>query len=511
MWRGPVAVLLTDALKWWTSSYPERTALVVGDEEVTYGRLGEWTDRVANYLCHEVGTVPGAVVAIAGANSMEWCVAALGAIKAGAIVTPFNYRYTAMELMQLVENCSPSVILADDQERAKLIDVEVGGSPLDIIPLARIRELASGPVAPFRSPDVTPTSPLVIAYTSGTTGVPKGIVYTHESLLWALFELMLKDPIPTEEASMLLALPLFTVAGIKHALLHSVARGGKLVVMKDMDPIEAFDLLSRHRISQMNGVPVLWERMAAAPGFDGQDFSHLKVALVGGARVSESLLAAWFERGVALRHMYGMTEAGGCVSVPRPESALAHPELCGDGSIFTEVKTVRPDGSDCDPGEAGEILMRGPAMMKEYWNNPEASEALIKDGWMHSGDLGIIEKNGYLRYVDRLKDMIISGGFNVYPSEIERLIAQQPGVLEVAVVPVPDDQWGEAGAAIVYAKGEVDSEAVLAALRSELAVFKVPRYIVRSDQPLPRMSSGKIAKRQLKEEYADLPTRGVSV
>ena len=206
--------------------------------------------------------------------------------------------------------------------------------------------------------------------------------------------------------------------------------------------------------------------------------------------------------------MYGMTEVGGCGTVPRPDDALAHPELCGDGSIFTELKTVRPDGTDADPGEEGEIVMRGPAMMVRYWNRPDATAEAIVDGWLHSGDLGVIDEHGYLRYVDRLKDMIISGGFNVSPSEVENIIGAVPGVTEVAVIAVQDEKWGETPAAIVYSEGgDVDDDAVLDAARQELAVFKVPRYVVRSEAPLPRMASGKIAKRQLREEYADVPQR----
>jgi fatty-acyl-CoA synthase len=267
----------------------------------------------------------------------------------------------------------------------------------------------------------------------------------------------------------------------------------------------------RHRISHTNGVPVIYERIAALPDFADHDLSHLVVAQVGGARVSDELLAAFHRVGVALRHMYGMTEVGGCGTVPRPADALAHPELCGDGSIFTEVRTMRPDGTFCDPGEQGEIVMRGPAMMARYWNNEEATAAAIVDGWLHSGDIGIIDERGYLRYVDRLKDLIISGGFNVSPSEVEAVIGSVPGVSEVAVIAVQDQQWGETPAAIVYSDSGFDEQAVRDKAAAELAVFKVPRYVVRSASPLPRMASGKIAKRQLREEYADLPQRQATV
>ena len=400
--------------------------------------------------------------------------------------------------------------MADDAQAAKLAEVVARGRSLTVVPLDQVRAL-DGVAASFHA-EMSPSDPVVLAYTSGTTGKPKGLVYTHETVLASMFELLVKDPTPPHETCMLLCLPLFSVAGIIHALSHMTSRGATVVVMRDFEPARALELLVEHRCSHMNGVPVIYERIAAQPGFDQHDLSHLKVAMVGGARVSDALLAAFHRQGVALRHMYGMTEVGGCGTVPRPDDALRWPELCGDGSIFTEVKTVRPDGTDCDPGEPGEIVMRGPGMMVRYWNNPEATAQTIVDGWLHSGDLGVIDERGYLRYVDRVKDLIISGGFNVSPSEVEAVIGAVPGVTEVAVIAVPDAQWGETPAAIIFSAGDdVDDDAVLASARRELAVFKVPRYVVHADAPLPRMASGKVAKRELRERYADLPQTAAPV
>jgi fatty-acyl-CoA synthase len=498
-----MATVIMDALRWWTRACPERIALDVEGARVSYEHLGRWTDGVAQYLATDLGVRPGDVVAVAGANTLEWCIAALGALKSGAVVTPINYRYTVTEVDHLVVDCSPTVVFADEAQASKLHQVAERGREVRVVPLDTVLtvkwDVAPVPVS------MSPSDPAVLAYTSGTTGHPKGLVYTHETILAGMFELLLKDPTPPEETSMLLVLPLFSVAGIIHALIHMTSRGATAVVMRDFEPARALELLVEHRCSHMNGVPVVFERIAAQPDFAKHDLSHVKVAMVGGARVSDALLAAFHRQGVALRHMYGMTEVGGCGTVPRRDDALRAPELCGDGSVFTEVKTIRPDGSDCDAGEQGEIVMRGPAMMVGYWNNPEATEQAIVDGWLHSGDLGVIDQRGYLRYVDRLKDLIISGGFNVSPSEVEAVIAAVPGVTEVAVIAVHDDQWGETPAAIVYSEaGDVDDVAVLEAARRELAVFKVPRYVVHADGPLPRMASGKVAKRQLREAYADL-------
>lgn len=505
-----MAALITDAIDWWTRALPERVALDVEGEELTYRDLGQWSDRVARGLIDEHGVGVGDVVAIAGHNSLEWCVAAIGILKTGAIATPVNFRYTVSEVEYLARDCSPKIVVADEPEAGKFAAVAERGVDVPVVPMSWVRQRQTGDAVTV-AVEVDPREPVILAYTSGTTGQPKGLVYTNETVLAGLFELVLKDPTPPEQTNMLFMLPLFSVAGIVHALTHMMARGGKTVVMRDFDPAAALELMTRHRVSHTNGVPVIYERIASLADFADHDLSHIVVAQVGGARVSDELLAAFHRVGVALRHMYGMTEVGGCGTVPRPDDALAHPELCGDGSIFTEVRTMRPDGTFCDPGEQGEIVMRGPAMMARYWNNEAATAAAIVDGWLHSGDIGTIDEHGYLRYVDRLKDIIISGGFNVSPSEVEAVIATIPGVTEVAVIAVQDSQWGETPAAIVYSDAGFDEQAVRDAAAAELAVFKVPRYVVRSDTPLPRMASGKIAKRQLREEYADLPQRRAAV
>ena len=495
-----MAKLLTDAIRWWERSLPERAAVVCEGEQVTYRELGSWTDGVARWLLTEGGLAPGDVVAIAGYN--------LGAVKAGAVVAPFNYRYTASELGHLVEDATPLLVFADEQQAEKLRPASAGSAPFTLVPLSQVRQYRTDEAGP-QPIEPSPDDAVVLAYTSGTTGQPKGLVYTHETVLSALFELMLKDPTPPEETTMLLAVPLFSVAGIVHAVLHMAARGATLVVMSDFDPSVALDLLTEHRVSHLNGVPVIWERISREPSFEQLDLSHIKVAMVGGARVSNELQQRWHQQGVVLRHMYGMTEVGGCGSVPRPPDALSRPDLCGDGSVFTETRIVRPDGTECQPGEEGEILMRGPGMLKEYWRNPEGTAALMPDGWIHSGDIGVFDERGYLRYVDRLKDLIISGGFNVSPTEVENVIARAPGVIEVAVIPVIDDQWGETPAAIIHGSDELDVDQVLELARQELAVFKVPRYVVRHDGPLPRMPSQKIAKRDLREQYRDIASTAV--
>jgi fatty-acyl-CoA synthase len=270
------------------------------------------------------------------------------------------------------------------------------------------------------------------------------------------------------------------------------------------DPKSALQRLSQERIQIVMGVPVLYEQMAALPDFEDADFSSLELVTVGGARVSVEVLEAWLTKGVTIQQIYGMTELGGTSTSNRKRDAVTHPEAVGRGSIFTKHRVVRPDGTDCEPGEQGEIIVRGPSVTPGYWRNEEATKEALVDGWFHSGDIGVFGEDGLLRMVDRLKDMIISGAYNIAPSEIEAVISNLPAVEEVAVIPVADAKFGETSAAVIYKASSLTAEEVVAHCNSHLAPYKVPRYVVFEPDPLPRMASGKLAKRELRSKYEDV-------
>jgi fatty-acyl-CoA synthase len=293
-------------------------------------------------------------------------------------------------------------------------------------------------------------------------------------------------------------------------MMHAIL-GGTLVVMNDFNPSRAIELIERHQVQVIPAVPLIFESMARAPEFRQADLSSVKTALVGGAPVPVPLLEAWGAKGVALRQLYGMTEIGGLATATLPWEAAAHPDSCGIGSIFTEVKVVRPNGEECGPGESGEVILRGPAMTPGYWGDPETTSKAIRDGWLYSGDLGVKDAEGRLRFLDRLKELIISGGINISPAEIEQVIAAVEGVVEVVVIPAVDEKFGETPAAIVTVDQDVSEEQVLAACKGQLADYKLPRYIVIRHEPLPRQPSGKLDKREIRAAYADVASRYTKV
>ena len=504
-----MAAQVTDPISWWAKEIPDEAAVVVGDAAVSYAELDAWLNRVAARYA-AAGIEVGDRVGVIGPNSVEWCVAALGAVRAGAILVPLNMRLVAGELAELVEGSTPKLVVADAGPLTDTMkDVAGRSHPFECFDLSFVDGLrpADGEaVPPFRR-DVDPDQPAVIVYTSGTTARPKGVIFSHTTTMNFIAEWALVEPDFTRGMRLLMVLPIHGAPGTLWGLIHTLVHGGTFFLEPGFDPAAAVRRLAEHRITVFLGVPLLYEAMAATPEFEQADLGSLGTTHVGGARVPVPLLKTWQEKGVLLRQIYGLTEGGGSITVNPRRFALVKPEMCGRGGPFTRFKTVRPDGTTCDPGEEGEILIQGPAVTPGYWNNPEATKAAFVDGWLRTGDLGVIDGDGLLRMVDRLKDLIISGGINIAPAEIETTIAALDEVEEVAVIPVPDERFGETPAAVVKLRRPLPVERLVAHCNEHLASFKVPRYVVELETPLPRLASGKIAKRILRELLPDIPAR----
>ena len=511
---------LTEPISWWAQEMPDEPAIVCGDAAVSYGELDGWVSRVAAWYA-ERGIAVGDRIGVIGSNSLQWCVAALGAIRAGAILVPLNMRLVADELADLVAGSTPALVVAEACLTTTMDAVASrsgsrrtcrGDTPhppgrahnFELVDLGFVDELRSGPATAFRC-DVDADQPAVIVYTSGTTAKPKGVIFSHTTTFNFISEWALVEPDFTRGMRLLMVLPIHGAPGTLWGLVHTLVHGGTFFLEAAFDPANTVRKLAEHNITVFLGVPLLYEAMAATPEFEMADLSQLRVTHVGGARVPVPLLKRWQDKGVLLRQIYGLTESGGSITVNPRRFAIDKPEMCGRGGPFTRFKTVRPDGTLCEAGEEGEIFIQGPAVTPGYWNDPEATSQAFVDGWLRTGDLGVIDEDGLLRMVDRLKDMIISGGINIAPAEIEATIAAIDGVEEVAVIPVPDEKFGETPAAIVKLGRPVPVETIVAHCAEHLADYKVPRYIVELDKPLPRMASGKIAKRILKELLPDIP------
>ncbi|MFC8529920.1 class I adenylate-forming enzyme family protein [Nocardia sp. NPDC057227] len=497
-----MAATIGSALAWWARSKGERTAIVVEDEALTYRDLHHWSSRIARSLA-ERGVRPGERVGVLGPNSLEWPVIALGVLKAGAVLVPLNPRLKPAELRKVLDDAGAGTVVFPAPYAEVLDATWELGERFAGIGFDELAALRSGAADDFRI-DPEPDDPAALLFTSGSTGLSKGVVCTNRTLLSIVFEASLVEEGLRPGSTTLLVLPLVFTPGLVWGLLMTIVLGGTIVIEKELVPSRAARLLGEHDVQAIFGVPLIFEAISRAPEFDSADLGSLRTAIVGGAAVPVSLLERWAKKGVALRQIYGMTEAGGVATATLLEEAADHPDTCGDGSIFTELKVVRADGTETAPGEEGEILLRGPGVTPGYWNDPDSTAAALRDGWLRSGDLGTRDEEGRLKFVDRLKDLIITGGINISPVELERVIGTLDGVEEVAVIAAGDDRFGETPAAIVKTNGSVDAARIIAHCTELVADYKVPRYVVLRDEPLPRLPSGKLSKTAIRAEYRDV-------
>jgi fatty-acyl-CoA synthase len=499
-----MAATLVSALRWWAHTRSDEAAWILDGETVSFRAAQDWTSRVGADLANR-GVKAGDRVGVLGGNSLEWMAAALGVLKAGGVVVPLNPRLVGPELQKILTTAGATVVVHDPAFEAVLKDVVAMGTDVDTVGLDAVADLREGDRSDFVV-DVDPVAPAMVIFTSGTTGLSKGVICTNQQLLSIAFEASLNEEGMRPGGTTLLVLPLAFTPGLVWGLSLSAILGTTLVVEKSLDPARAVELIEQHRVGALFGVPMIFGAIAAAPNFAGADLSSLTSAFTGGAPVPVPMLQAWATKGVKLRQIYGMTEAGGVATATLVRDAADHPDTCGTGSVFTEFRVVDADGNDCPPGENGEIILRGPGMTPGYWNDAETTAQAIRDGWIRSGDLGTTTEDGRLKFVDRLKDLIITGGINVSPVEIEQVIASIPGVSEVAVIRAKDEKFGETPAAILVTDGSVTVEAVVEKCNAELSSYKVPRYVVLRNEALPKLPNGKLAKVAIRDEYANVET-----
>ncbi len=485
---------LSSAIAWWSKLTPDAVAITMEGDPLTYRVYHQWADRVAVKLTG-LGVKPGDRVAVLAPNSLPYCALIMGILRAGAIVLPVNLRLTAHEIGEILEDGAPSLMVADAERRAKL----TYAAP--VLDIAEVAALRSGP-AETPTLDLDPDAPVVIISTSGSTARPKGVVCTHRSMTSYAAEFAIAEPQLTKGGRVLILSPFATSAGFVQ-LMHYTTLGCTLYVEPVFDPERALDLLECERINGFGGVPVFFERIAASPRWEAADLSALRMVTVGGARVSKVLLDTWMKKGAIIRQIYGQTEIGGNGTMMPADLAVQHPEKCGRGGVFTRLRVVDDEGRDLPPNTPGEILMRGPGLMKGYWNNPEATAAAIRDGWLYTGDIGMLDEDGLLTFIDRKKDIIISGGLNISAAEVERAISEFEGVEEVLVIAADDEKFGETPMAVLYANRTILVADLVAHCNSRLADYKVPRYVVVEDEPLPRLATGKLSKPAVRQKWKD--------
>ncbi|MEV4703264.1 long-chain fatty acid--CoA ligase [Actinoplanes sp. NPDC049316] len=472
---------------------PGRDALVFGDRVVTYAGLAGRVARLAARL-RDGGVQPGDRIAYLGPNHPAFVETMFATHLLGGIFVPLNFRLAAPEVDYMLRH-SGTVALVHAPGSA------FSARPGTVVEVGDAYERwldAAGEPAP---PDIAVgmDDPAFILYTSGTTGRPKGAVLTHANVFWNCYNLLAGVDVTSDEVT-LIGAPLFHVAALNQCLLPTFLKGGCSVLMPSWDADEALRLIPRHGITWMFGVTAMFAGLAQSPRWPGTDLSSLRSVMSGGAPVPESLILAYQDRGLTFCQGYGMTETAPGATFLEARESRTHIGSAGLPVFFAGVRCVRPDLSDAPPGEPGEVLVRGPNVTPGYWNDARATEdAFTADGWFRSGDIARVDADGHLHIVDRLKDMYISGGENVYPAEVESVIFEHPAVSEAAVVGVPDPAWGEVGRAFVVPVpgAALDGDSVRAFLTPRLAKYKIPVY-VDVVPALPRTGSGKVRKAELR-------------
>jgi len=499
-----MAFTIERAIKWWFRDKPDHPAIWYDGETLTFGELHDWSARVAAALEAD-GVQRGDRVAVVAQNSLEYAVLLVATMLTGAIANPITFRSSARELTRSLSITEPKLVFSDADRAATVSEALGNADGTRHRALGLVASLRTGPVVPLPQFEAAADDPIFIIGTSGSTGFPKGVVYSHGATMIYAAEFTLMQPACGHGGGALVTGPYSSSSGTL-LLFQFLAAGATVYSTSHFTPETALEMLRTYPISTFLAATIFFERIAALPEFENANLSTVAFAQIGGARVSAELLARYRDKGVILRQAYGCTEAGGAWAA-RDETALTEPHKCGAGAMFSRFKVVLPDGTEAESGEPGEILVQSDALATGYWNDEEQTAATFRDGWLHTGDRGIVDKRGNLTFIDRMKDIIISGGLNISAMEVENVIAELPEIGEVVVIAVPDEQFGETPLAIVHGETlRIEPGRIVEHCRKELASYKVPRYVSIEPEELPRLPSGKIDRTGLRARFADAPS-----
>ena len=487
---------------------PQRVAIDFEDRRTTYAELADRAERLAGAL-HAAGVRRGDRVATLTENRPEHVEVLFACALGGFVLVPLNWRLAPAELAYQLDDAEPAVLLAEPSqtELAGTALAEAAATPTRVVceraALDAFVDEAPAAGAPAVDDRDRPSDddPLLLVYTSGTTGKPKGALLTHANCFWTNLSFDRTADVVGGDV-VLQVLPQFHVGGWNVQPLLAWWKGATVVLERGFDAGRALDLIERKRVTTMMGVPATYLFMAQHERFAAADLTSLERAVVGGAPMPESLLSTWHERGVDIAQGYGLTEAAPNVLCLPSEDATRKLGYAGKPYPHVEVALARKDGSLVEGAGRGELLVRGPNVFAGYWRNDAATAEVLADGWLHTGDVAERDDEGYYRIRDRVKDMFISGGENVYPAEVESVLHEHPAVRDAAVVGVPDERWGEVGLAAVVVDGtrEVTAEELIGFCRQRLARFKVPKHVTFLDE-LPRNAVNKIVKTDLRDRF----------
>jgi fatty-acyl-CoA synthase len=478
-----------------------RLGLVAGERRLSYAELNAEACRAANAM-RAAGIRAGDRVAALMRNGLDYVALYYGAAKIGAILCAINWRLAAQEIDHILGDSEPRLLVHDAEfaptvaaiGQRNLLACETNAGGASGPWRARLDAVSSQePAAEAASDD-----PLVLVYTSGTTGRPKGAVLTHDQMFWASATMAASHDYAQGDVN-LVPTPLFHVGGLSFATLF-VHMGATLVLPRAWEPGLVLDLIAKERINHFFAVPAMLRSLVEHPRFGQADLSSLRWILCGGAPVPPDLIAVAGRHGVPVQQTYGATETAGPATLVDRAHVAEKAGSAGLPYFHTEIRIVNTQGTELPAGEIGEVQVRAPHVFAGYWRNAPATRAVFAGDWLRTGDLGRCDAEGYLYLVDRARDVVITGGENVYPAELEAILREHPGVADVAVVGAPDREWGEVPCAVVVPKTDkgVTLESLRAFCEGRIARYKQPRRLLLRSDPLPRNASGKVLKHELR-------------
>lgn len=488
----------------------DRTAIVSNNNEITYADLQSRTSCVANALLkHGIGR--GDRVALLLPNCVEFVEAFFGVTAVGAIIVPLNTRLHPSEHVALFKDCRPKLLIAHQDYGSTVTALRVAGMSIDTIWVADDATLAGQIDYRDWTGTMTSTLPVIgsvsgstpasILYTSGTTSAPKGVVLTHRNYLTDFEHVEAVTKASKHSVNLQLS-PMYHAAAVHTLALLTV--GGTSILNLRFDPEEVLRQIQRYRVTYFFAVPTMLYQLMDHPNLANFDISSLQIISYGAAAITGARLEhAMRVFGPKLLHAYGMTETTSHASVLNPEGHLIAPGSIGRGLSGTQLRVVAEAGQrDVKPGEVGEIIVKGDHVMSCYWERPEETQKTIRNGWLYTGDLARVDSDGYVFIVDRKKDMVISGGVNIYPREAEEVFAKHPAVADVAVFGLPDSHWGESlmAAVVLRPLHTTTEQELMEFARSHLGGFKLPKRLVFLEI-LPKTASGKVQKTELRKQF----------
>lgn len=492
-----------DWLSKWIEYFPNKIAIKEFETEhtMTYQQLQNVANRISDLLVNDYKMKKGDRVAILAENSIEHLVLFFVCQKTGMVLVPLNYRLATRELEFLLNDSSPAFIIYEEQFEEKIKNINYFKNlnhKITIKELSSLLEKWKNEKFSFsEEKNIEEDDPIFILYTAGTTGQPKGALYTHKMLFWNSINTTMRLDITSDDRSVSCT-PMFHTGGwnvIPTSFLH---RGAYICITKKFDADIVLKLLEKEKATMFMAVPTMIEMMAKSSEFEKVDLTAMKYFIIGGEPLPLPLIEKWHKKGIPIRQGYGLTEAGPSITSLHQDDAIRKIGSIGKPNFYIDIKIIDDNGNDVPKGEVGEFLLKGPSVTIGYWKNAKATEESIRNGWFYTGDLVKQDEENFIYVVDRKKNMFISGGENIYPAEIEKSLYTHPDILEVAVIGIPDEKWGEIGKAFIVKKknSNITEQDIIEFCKGNIANYKIPKQI-QFIAEIPKSAADKVDRKKL--------------